>query len=348
MSSNDKPLQTLHAHLAGVNCIAWSPNDSTTLASGSDDKYIRLWNTSTGKPYKTPLVGHHNYVSCLAFSPKGNILVSGSYDEALFLWDVRTSRLLRSLPAHQDPVAGVDFVHDGTLIASCGSGDGLIRIWDTHTGQCLKTMIHADNAAVTNVRFSPNGRFVLAWSLDSCVRLWEYFGEGRCVKTYMGHVNGKWGVGGGFGVYGWRDDEEEENEEMVMSPRAFAVSGSEDGAMVFWDVISKEVLQRIEGAHEGCIISVDTMCTGFGPGDHRMSGGGGGNGRSHIVVSGGLDGVVKVWEMVKEVKEIKDRPTAEFNGGGEGEEDNEATMLAREDDTISELKEVKEEEKAEA
>lgn len=169
----------------------------------------------------------------------------------------------------------------------------------------------------------------------------------------MGHVNGKWGVGGGFGVYGWDDDEEEEeeNDEVVMSPRAFAVSGSEDGAMVFWDVISKEVLQRIEGAHEGCVISVDTMCTGFGPGDHRMGGGGGGgggNGRSHVVVSGGLDGVVKVWEMVKEVKEIKDRPTAEVNGGGEGEEDNEATMLAREDDTISELKEVKEEEKAEA
>jgi COMPASS component SWD3 len=63
----------------------------------------------------------------LAISPKGNILVSGSYDEAVFLWDVRSGRRMRNLPAHSDPVSGVDFVHDGTLIASCSS-DGLMCV----------------------------------------------------------------------------------------------------------------------------------------------------------------------------------------------------------------------------
>jgi len=71
------------------------------------------------------LLGHHNYVYCLAFSPKGNILASGSYDEAVFLWDVRAGRLMRSLPAHSDPVSGIDFSRDGTLVASC-STDGLM------------------------------------------------------------------------------------------------------------------------------------------------------------------------------------------------------------------------------
>ena len=51
--------------------------------------------------------------------------MSGSYDETIFVWDVRTARVLRSLPAHSDPVGGVDFVRDGTLIASCSS-DGLM------------------------------------------------------------------------------------------------------------------------------------------------------------------------------------------------------------------------------
>ena len=81
--------------------------------------------TVQGKCLPTPLEGHHNYVYSVAFSPKGNMLVSGSYDEAVFLWDVRTSRVMRSLPAHSDPVSGVDFVRDGTLVASCSS-DGLM------------------------------------------------------------------------------------------------------------------------------------------------------------------------------------------------------------------------------
>jgi COMPASS component SWD3 len=119
-------MRTLEGHLAGVSTIAWSP-DSNTIASGSDDKTIRLWHRATGKPYPAPLLGHHNYVYSLAFSPKGNMLVSGSYDEAVFLWDLRARRLMRSLPAHSDPVGGVDFIRDGTLVCSC-STDGLTYV----------------------------------------------------------------------------------------------------------------------------------------------------------------------------------------------------------------------------
>jgi len=117
-------MRTLEGHLAGVSTITWSP-DSNTIASGSDDKTIRLWHRATGKPYPAPLLGHHNYVYSLAFSPKGNMLVSGSYDEAVFLWDLRARRQMRSLPAHSDPVGGVDFIRDGTLVCSC-STDGLV------------------------------------------------------------------------------------------------------------------------------------------------------------------------------------------------------------------------------
>ncbi len=119
-------MRTLEGHLAGVSTIAWSP-DSNTIASGSDDKTIRLWHRATGKPYAAPLLGHHNYVYCLAFSPKGNMLVSGSYDEAVFLWDLRARKQMRSLPAHSDPVGGVDFIRDGTLVCS-SSTDGLMYV----------------------------------------------------------------------------------------------------------------------------------------------------------------------------------------------------------------------------
>ena len=55
------------------------------------------------------------------------------------------------LPAHSDPVTSVHFNRDGTLVVS-GSYDGLCRIWDTHSGQCLKTLIDEINPPVCVVR----------------------------------------------------------------------------------------------------------------------------------------------------------------------------------------------------
>ncbi|KAK1691662.1 WD40-repeat-containing domain protein [Colletotrichum godetiae] len=285
-------MDTLVGHMAGVSCVAWSPN-SESLATGSDDKSIRLWDRVTGRPKVTakgvghmakddaapaahpmpPLRGHHNYVMCLAFSPRGNILASGSYDEAVFLWDVRAGRLMRSLPAHSDPVSGIDFSCDGTLVVSC-STDGLIRIWDTYTGQCLRTLVHEDNPAVTSVCFAPNGRFVLAFNLDNSIRLWDYV-AGSVKKTYQGHANNRFAIGGCFGL--------------VPGEGAFIASASEDGEIVLWDVVTKEVVQRIP-THKKDSSS------------HR---GGGGKGASvcfwvdvhgDVMVSAGQDGRIRIFK----------------------------------------------------
>ncbi|KAK3693526.1 WD40-repeat-containing domain protein [Podospora appendiculata] len=284
-------LDTLVGHMAGVSCLAWAP-DSDTLATGSDDKAIRLWDRVTASPPhacgdaavrshrvlsggtarprnargggadaakprgRGPLLGHHNYVYCLAFSPKGNILASGSYDEAVFLWDVRAGRLMRSLPAHSDPVSGIDFCRDGTLVVSC-STDGLIRVWDTSTGQCLRTLVHEDNPAVANVCFSPNGRFVLAFSLDNSIRLWDYV-TGSVKKTYQGHKNSGFSIGGSFGlVTETIDGAIDEDGGSGTRTQAFIASPSEDGDIVMWDVCTKAIVQRITGAHKGVCFWVD-------------------------------------------------------------------------------------------
>lgn len=317
-------LDTLVGHMAGVSCVAWAP-DSNTLATGSDDKAIRLWDRVTASPAHSsggdgeralgggsggrggksrpssrggragrgPLLGHHNYVYCLAFSPKGNILASGSYDEAVFLWDVRAGRLMRSLPAHSDPVSGIGFCRDGTLVVSC-STDGLIRVWDTSTGQCLRTLVHEDNPAVTNVCFSPNGRFVLAFSLDSSIRLWDYV-AGVVKKTYQGHKNKGFSIGGCFSLVEEADGDGEHDSETGGDSRrtqAFVASASEDGDIVLWDVGTKQIVQRITGAHKGVCFWVDA------------------NGRT--MVSAGQDGLIRVFRDMNKLPAASNST----NGGG--------------------------------
>jgi len=48
------------------------------------------------------------------------------------------------------------------------------RIWDTASGQCLKTLIDDDNAPVSFVKFSPNGKYILTATLDNTLKLWDY------------------------------------------------------------------------------------------------------------------------------------------------------------------------------
>jgi len=163
------------------------------------------------------------------------------------------------------------------------------RVWDTSTGQCLRTLVHEDNPAVTNVCFSPNGRFVLAFNLDNSIRLWDYV-AGSVKKTYQGHQNDKFAVGGCFGL---------------LDGGSFVASASEDGGVVLWDVKTKEVLQRI-GGHEGVCFWVDV--------------------NNETMVSAGQDNTIKVYRHLlgKVQAAVNGENTAAAASGDEGEGDGEA------------------------
>ena len=105
---------------AAVNSVAISP-DGKTLASGSDDYTIKLWNIETGKEIKT-LTGHSSFVFTVSFSPDGKTLASGSYDKTIKLWNVATGKEIKTLTGHSDWVRTVSFSPDGKTLAS-GSDD---------------------------------------------------------------------------------------------------------------------------------------------------------------------------------------------------------------------------------
>ena len=81
---------TLRGHKHAVQSVAFSP-DGTTLASGSLDHSLKLWNVVTGKE-RTTFQGHTSAVQSVAFSPDGKALVSGSNDETVKLWDIAAGK----------------------------------------------------------------------------------------------------------------------------------------------------------------------------------------------------------------------------------------------------------------
>jgi WD40 repeat protein len=110
-----------------VRAVAFSP-DGKQIASGSDDKTIKLWNATTGGLKKT-FTGHSNWVQAIAFSPDGKQIASGSEDKTIKLWGATTGGLQKPFVGHSDWVQAVAFSPDGKQIAS-GSADESIKLWD--------------------------------------------------------------------------------------------------------------------------------------------------------------------------------------------------------------------------
>jgi len=146
---------------------------------------------------------------------------------------------MKTLHAHLDYVTAVHFNRDATLIVSCAL-DGLIRIWNTSDGQCLKTLAEGHNAICQHVQFSPNSKYILSTAHDSAIRLWDYQTT-RCLKTYIGHTNSKYCVSACFSVTGGK----------------WIVAGSEDNKAYIWDLQTREIVQVLEG-HTDVVVAVAT------------------------------------------------------------------------------------------
>ncbi|ERF69366.1 hypothetical protein EPUS_08638 [Endocarpon pusillum Z07020] len=221
--SDDRMVKLWDARSGAADAVAFSP-DGKTLASGSRDYTVKLWDAGSGAVLQT-LEGHSSLVVAVAFSPGGKTLASGSYDNTVKLWDAGSGAVLQTLKGHSSWVNVVAFSPDGKTLAS-GSDDRMVKLWDARSGAVLQTL-EGHSSWVNVVAFSPDGKTLASGSDDRMVKLWDAR-SGAVLQTLEGHSS-------------WVN-------VVAFSPDGKTLaSGSDDRMVKLWDARSGAVLQTLEG-----------------------------------------------------------------------------------------------------
>lgn len=185
---------SLNGHTEAVLCAAFSP-DSRTLASGSGDCMVRLWDLVTELPLHT-CEGHKNWVLTVAWSPDGSMLASAGMDTVVLLWGPN-GKTRGALRGHTKPVTcacwqPLHCTEEGKLPwLATASKDNTVRLWDATAGVPLRALTsHSD--AVMQLRWSGEkaeaGGVVYSAGRDRLIKVWNPT-DGALVNELRGHAH---------------------------------------------------------------------------------------------------------------------------------------------------------------
>jgi WD40 repeat protein/tRNA A-37 threonylcarbamoyl transferase component Bud32 len=239
-----------------VWCAVYSP-DGRTLASGSEDGIITLWDVASGQPLRT-LRGHRASVRALAFDATGQRLASAGYDDRVKVWDLDTGQARTFTALDTGWVHGVAFAPSGRQVAAVSNYT--VKAWDTTTGAQVPLGAHEHFWVVSSVAFRPRkgGLQMASASWDQTIKIWDV-PAGQPVVELRGHKG--------------------RVRSVVFTPDGrLLVSASNDGTVKLWDVATGKAIRTLTG-HTNAVVSVTCSADG------------------HFLASASQDQTVKVWEM---------------------------------------------------
>jgi WD40 repeat protein len=246
--SSGRELACLVGHDDAIRTVSFSPDGKKIASAGGtppkwgdgvNDYSIRVWDVSSGREL-TCMRGHKRVVESVAFSPMGDSVVSGSWDETIRIWNVSNGRELACLRGHKSEVRTVSFSRDGKRIVS-GSDNGTASVWDAASGREI-LQIWVGPESVRSVSFSPDGHLIVSGSKDTLVRVWDAK-TGQPVACLQGHDGVVCSVA--FSPDGGR-----------------MISGSEDRTVRIWEASSSREPERLRG-HDKTIYACISILSSY-------------------------------------------------------------------------------------
>ena len=287
-----------------IHAVAFSP-DNKTLATAGDDQCVHTWSAETGAPFDV-LKGHTAAITSLAFS-SANELVSTGRDGQVIVWNTRPEwKLERTIGASEgtspltDRVNALAFSRDGKLLAT-GSGEpsrgGEIKLWNPADGKLVRDLPNIHSDAIFGLDFSPDDKFLASGAADKMARVVD-LATGKVVRSFEGHTHHILSVA-------WS-----------MDGRTLVTAGA-DNMVKVWDFTTGERKKNIEG-YDKEVTAVHfagvtgNLVTSSGDNKVRLVSLDGKEVRAfpevsdfmqaaavtadgRIIVAGGQDGVLRVW-----------------------------------------------------
>lgn len=248
------------AHTRIVYTVCASPVDNM-IASGSDDKTIRLWRKFDNSSNNAKCIANLQLRSCinsLAFSPKGDILAAALDSGWIELYDLTTGKMVGALEGQTtSEVWTICFSPDGANIIS-GALDRAVRIWDVQKREC-RWALRGHDEWVNGVAVSSDGSTIVSGSGDKTVRIWDPK-KMACRKVLRGHTDFVRSV-------------------CVTADSSKVVSASDDCQLRVWDINNGDCSGVLSGHTKG----IYSVAAGSG----------------NMVASASRDATVKIWDVTQ-------------------------------------------------
>jgi polar amino acid transport system permease protein len=183
-------LRSIGPHEKARRVVTLSP-DGARVAAG-DGANIQIWDARSGEPVgrlegywedeatQEEWLGHKGEVTALAFSPDGELLVSGSTDKTILFWDPESGRVIGSGEGHYASITRLVFNQEGNSVLS-GSADNKAKTWRVPGGKVSATFI-GHLGTVKGVAYGSDAATILSAGDDGTVRLWDV------VSTSVSHT----------------------------------------------------------------------------------------------------------------------------------------------------------------
>lgn len=168
------------AHTSPLISCRYDRTGRFVFAGDQDSKVVR-WEIATDK--KVELVGHESWVRAIAFTPNGQVMVTGGHEGKMIWWSPNEEQPvpIRTVQAHQGWIRALAVSTDGRLLASCGN-DLKVKLWNLDNGSPVREFVGHDRH-VYNVQFHPDGKQLVSGDLTAKFIHWD-LESGNQVRTF--------------------------------------------------------------------------------------------------------------------------------------------------------------------